>query len=340
MAASHSIVSTPAGSARNPILLNDETEEIFKDSEATDVNIEQEVAAWKNMERSSVLAREAAEHVVEGTREHEAVRNRAYVRELDEQRKAQAVLDALAHDVLPDELLMTILAHVVTARLPEVHLRDGPGRSGDGSLSIEAAFLLGASPAAATLVPKMKQAILEAARVRLTIPFTRQPTGEVVAQPPALLTHLPHPIRHLRIRINTEVRSKRLSYPIQLLRPTRHLATLALHFPNLDSFSILLAFDVLPDYAFNPAAQESAELDKQCLCGYTARSTYRKLIIDLVSSLRDNGPGKRKFVQVSFTHYGSVKLGPEISVVPSSLTSEQILEQATNVEELMPVGFS
>ena len=304
------------------------------------MQIKQEVAVWKNTQRSSVLAREAAEHIVAGTREHEAVRNRAYVRELDEQRKAQAVLNALAHDVLPDELLMTILAHVVIARLPETHLRDTPGRSGDGSLSIEAAFLLGASPAAATLVPKMKQAILETARVRLTIPFTRQPTGEVVAQPPALLAHLPHPIRHLCLQINTEVRSERLSYPIQLLRPTRHFATLAPHFPNLDSFSILLACDVMPNSASDPAAQDSVDLDKQCLCGFTARSTYRKLLIDLVSSLRDNGPGKRKFVQVSFIYHGSVRLGPEISVVPSDLTSKRILEQATNVEDMKQVGSS
>lgn len=216
-----------------------------------------------------------------------AAERREQERQRKEQRVTQQTLQRLVDEILPEELVMLILEYVVDSKAPELDLKDSD------TLRMTSQSLLGLSTPAQKLYPLAEQVLLERSRIQLDIPFARDAGGgEPIAQIPAFVLRLPHPIRHLRLPCQVEIRGNRLTYPITIFRLMRGAASLKHALPDLHTITILLNLDV-------EEAPAHRALDMPCFCGYTATTTYRELVLKMLTALYDSGPARKKILKMT-----------------------------------------
>ncbi|KAK3710907.1 hypothetical protein LTR37_009928 [Vermiconidia calcicola] len=235
--------------------------------------------------------------------------------ELQRWEEEQCVIDWLASPALPKEIVLEIQCALVSQRYAQVYLAD------EQTLGLLTTALLGQSASAVRLRPLAQQALFETAVVRVDVRFELPPPtpgaeGVVQAWIPAFVADAPHRIRHLLHHSGVDIRRGRLTYPIALLRLTRAMPSLTSHFPNLHTFSLGLDLDINEDY-------DVQILDRTCLCGYSARTTFREVIARLIDAVRLHGPGRRKDVQMRWRdHADEVYLGSKV-ILPSPATTAE-----------------
>jgi hypothetical protein len=231
-------------------------------------------------------------------------------------RQEEGILEQLSIGRLPEELVLQILTEVVQRRFPRIDLKS------EQDFILYREVLLGQSTSASQLRRLNAQALLETAVVRTDIKFA---TSEPYVHIPAFVADLPHKIHHLEIGVKTEIRYNRITYPIELYRPTRSIGSLSGHFEDLRSLRLVLDLNINESYS-------EGVLDRPCYCGYSATTTFRNVIEKLFDAVRAHGPGQRKTLVMRFNedhqrHYA----GEETSVLAFE-SSEDLLRAASKAQ--------
>lgn len=243
----------------------------------------------------------------------------------DAARSEQGIIDALANGRLPEELTLRILVGVVKIRCARVHL------DSTQSLNMYLAALLGHSPAATRLREVGTRALLETADVQTSITFER---SEPFVRIPKFVSTLPCNIWHLEIHCSVEIPVYRRTYPINLFRLTRGVGGLGAHFAHLHTLILVLDLTISEDYA-------EGVLDRQCFCGFSATTSFRSALIELLDAVRARGPGWSKTFTMNWHDpVGRRYAGPEIvlsvSSTPSDADASETLLRVASKATLLP----
>ena len=233
------------------------------------------------------------------------------------------MLKRLSQGILPDEVVLKIFKHLVAHRLPRAYLVEKNAIRPRGMhcniLEAYTGILILAQRLSAVNRAFLEQVVLEESNVSLDIGFKEQADGSTLACLPSFVATLPHQIWHLDTTLSYCMKESQMDYPHMFLRWTRGMASLRTLFPNLHSSRLIL--ELCPD-------QSSTNfLAKQCIIGYTSRTTFEAVLEGLFEAFRDSGPGKSKTVQIQHQQRFESLEGNHI-IVNAELSSVRILSQA------------
>lgn len=197
-----------------------------------------------------------------------------------------ALLQHLVQGILPDELILEILATLVRAQLP---LYTNPHAS-----ITTAATLLLAPPlpeVTSPLIPLMEQTILKTSTFTSMIRFQRDGPSTTLKLPPTFRPKT-HQIRHLQLKFTYALTASpmdRALYPSQLLQATRGMSALAQTFSRLESLHIVLDLET----TFS-GLDVVAVLGGEVRSGWLSSKSWREVVVDLIAAVKSRGPGRVK----------------------------------------------
>ena len=248
------------------------------------------------------------------------------LRELHRLELEQRIIDRLVSGILPNELVMRILAEVVHIRMPKLYISHEPILSA-AIIALLGEYWRGQWPAAKSLHPLIRQALLENADILLDVSFARreQYGTDPVARLPAFVPRLPHSIRHLQLYCKTDIPLNRLTYPIEIFKFTRGIGSLREHFANLHTLILVLNLHVYENFSEHV-------LDQGCFYGYSQTAPFSAVLVWLIEAVREDGPGRSKVVRIEYEDNMRCKYhGPETIIAPSTGSAEEVLREANKV---------
>ena len=204
--------------------------------------------------------------------------------ELQNQKQEQKTLDKMAEGAVSNEIVMRILNELVTARRSRLLVNN------IGAITDLPILLLGRSTAAQSLYAMCTQAVLETSLIRLDIKFSKNH-----AQLPPFYTNLPHDVRHLEIFSEMNISQGCTRYPSEIFRLANSMASLKSQLPHLHTLKLALFIDILQEPLTSPGHWSSWK----CIAGFGKMTTYEGALGRLIQALRDHGPGRKKYVQLS-----------------------------------------